>query len=293
MESGIGCFDYAAEKMNWENVAHCEINEFCLTLLKYYWPNAKSFTNLFTMDGRPFRGAIDIITCGFPCQPFSVAGKGEGDKDDRFIWPENMRLIREIRPRFVVAENVPGLLNKHPLVFERVCTDLENEGYEVTPVNIPACATDKDHIRQRWFFIANCNRDGYGNINGFKKDTSAKRKIKSEENKRQRDWDEYTGSVEHVGNDKSQRLSITGASRGWWNGFENSIKRESWIEAATRLCGMDDGIAGRLDTQTISKSKWYRESIRGYGNAVIWEIAFSLFKSIEHATQVNYSNPHK
>lgn len=183
LESGVGCFDYAAEMVGWENVFHCEINPFCRTILKYYWSDAKEYDNLFTMDARQWRGIVDIITCGFPCQPFSTAGKGNGDKDDRFIWPENMRIIRECEPPFIVAENVPGLLNKHPLVFERVCSDMENEGYEVLPVNIPACATQKDHQRQRWFFIAYNNSYGQRNFNGLKKNSGKEKENKSNEDK--------------------------------------------------------------------------------------------------------------
>lgn len=295
LETGIGCFDYAAEKMRWENVFHVEINSFCQTILKYYWPNADSYADIFEFDGRPYRGLIDIITCGFPCQPFSLAGKGRGDKDDRFIWPENMRIIREIEPAYVVAENVPGLLSKHPMVFERVCADLEDEGYQVVPVNIPACAAEEDHERQRWFFIAYNHRYGHGNINGPEKDTSQAGTHKGNGNKRQRSGSE-SGRIYQNDTDNSYTASIRFPGPGQHRGSVNSETirnrkanefkhdhqlKESWLEAATRLCRVDDGTSGGLDPEAISKAKWYRESIRGYGNAVHWKIAYGIFKAIE------------
>jgi DNA (cytosine-5)-methyltransferase 1 len=92
LEAGGGGFDVAAEMKGWDNIFHVEINPFCRQILNYYWPYAKSYSDIFLSDGKPFRGQIDVLTCGFPCQPFSTAGKGKGDKDNRFIWPENMRI---------------------------------------------------------------------------------------------------------------------------------------------------------------------------------------------------------
>ena len=109
--SGIGGFDLAAEWMGWENVFHCEIAEFPRKILNYYWPNAESYEDIKKTDFTKWCGTVDIISGGFPCQPYSAAGKRLGKEDDRHLWPEMLRVIREVQPRFVVGENVAGLLS--------------------------------------------------------------------------------------------------------------------------------------------------------------------------------------
>ncbi len=160
--SGIGGFDLAAEWMGWENVFHCEWNEFGKRVLNYYWPNAISYDDITKTDFTVHRGTIDILTGGFPCQPYSVAGKRKGKEDERHLWPEMLRTIREIQPRYVVGENVVGLISwDGGLVFHEVQTDLENEGYEVWPFILPACAVNAPHRRDRvWFIAKNTKRNG-------------------------------------------------------------------------------------------------------------------------------------
>ena len=153
--SGIGGFDLAAEWMGWENVFHCEWNDFGKQVLKYYWPNSISYDDITKTDFTIHRGEIDILTGGFPCQPYSAAGKRLGKEDDRHLWPEMLRAIREIQPTFVVGENVRGLTNWNGgLVFNEVQADLEANGYEVTPFLLPACAVNAPHRRDRIWFVA-------------------------------------------------------------------------------------------------------------------------------------------
>jgi len=157
--SGIGGFDLAAQWMGWENVAHCEWNTFGQFNLTNYWPNAKTHTDITTTDFTIYRGVIDILTGGFPCQPYSSAGKRKGKEDNRHLWPEMLRAIREIQPTWIVGENVRGLTNWNGgLVFDEVQADLENEGYEVTPFLLPACAVNAPHRRDRIWFIAYSNK---------------------------------------------------------------------------------------------------------------------------------------
>ena len=160
--SGIGGFDLAAEWMGWENVFHCEWNAFGQRVLKHYWPNAECFTDITKSDFKKYYGKIDILTGGFPCQPYSSAGKRKGKDDERHLWPEMLRAIREISPRFVVGENVRGLTNWNGgLVFEEVCAELESYGYQVAPVIIPACGVGAPHRRERiWFVAQNTMRSG-------------------------------------------------------------------------------------------------------------------------------------
>jgi DNA (cytosine-5)-methyltransferase 1 len=153
--SGIGGFDYAAQLMGWENVFHCEWNEFGQRVLKYYWPNAISYHDITKTDFTIHRGRIDVLTGGFPCQPYSLAGKRLGKDDDRHLWPQMLRAIREIQPTWVVGENVFGLINwNEGLVFDEVQADLEAEGYEVQPYVLPACAVNAPHRRDRVWFVA-------------------------------------------------------------------------------------------------------------------------------------------
>lgn len=153
--SGIGGFDLAAEWAGWTNVFNCEIDPFCRRVLAYHFPNAIQYEDIKTTDFRPLRGCVDVLTGGFPCQPFSLAGKRKGTDDNRYLWPEMLRAIRELAPRWVVGENVFGIVNwSDGLVFEQVCADLENEGYEVQPYLIPACAVDAPHRRDRVWFVA-------------------------------------------------------------------------------------------------------------------------------------------
>jgi DNA (cytosine-5)-methyltransferase 1 len=153
--SGIGGFDLASEWIGWENVFHCEWNEFGQKVLKYYWPKAITYNDITKTDFTIHRGSIDILTGGFPCQPYSSAGKRLGKEDSRHLWPEMLRTIREIQPTWVVGENVRGLTNWNGgLVFDEVQADLEAEGYEVTPFLLPACAVNAPHRRDRIWFVA-------------------------------------------------------------------------------------------------------------------------------------------
>jgi len=162
--SGIGGFDLAAEWMGWDNVFHCEWNKFGQQVLHYYFPKAICYEDITKTDFTIHRGTIDILTGGFPCQPYSSAGKRLGKEDERHLWPEMLRAIREIRPRWIVGENVRGLTNWNGgMVFDEVQSDLEAEGYEVTPFLLPACAVNAPHRRDRIWFVAfkNTNENGW------------------------------------------------------------------------------------------------------------------------------------
>jgi len=153
--SGGGGFDLAAEWMGWTNVFHCEKNPFGQSILRHYWPDAQLYEDIITADFTIWRDRVDILTGGFPCQPYSHAGKRLGKEDERHLWPQMLRAIREIRPTVVVGENVYGLVNwSDGLVFEEVCADLEAEGYEVQPVVLPAAAVGAPHRRDRVWFVA-------------------------------------------------------------------------------------------------------------------------------------------
>lgn len=158
--NGIGGFQLAAAWCGWENVFSVEIDKWCNKVTAQHFPNCKQYENIYDFDGKEYEGRIDIISGGFPCQPFSVAGKRKGAEDDRHLWPEMLRVISEVKPSWVVAENVSGLLTiSGGLVFEQVLSDLENAGYEVQPYIVPACATNAPHRRDRLWIVANSSRE--------------------------------------------------------------------------------------------------------------------------------------
>ena len=153
--SSIGGFDLAAEWAGWTNAFNCEIDPFCRKVLKYHFPDAEQYGDIRTTDFTIWRDRIDVLTGGFPCQPFSLAGKRKGTEDDRYLWPEMLRVIRAVRPRWVVGENVFGIVNwSEGMVFDKVCSDLEAAGYEVQPYIIPACGVGAPHRRDRCWFVA-------------------------------------------------------------------------------------------------------------------------------------------
>ena len=146
--------------MGWENVFNCEIDSFCQKVLKYHFPDATQYQDIKTTDFTLWRG-IDILTGGFPCQPFSAAGKRKGTEDDRYLWKEMLRVVREVQPRWVVGENVFGIVNwSGGLVFEQVQTDLEAEGYQVQAYILPAVSVNAPHRRDRVWFVAHAKSVG-------------------------------------------------------------------------------------------------------------------------------------
>ena len=165
--SGIGGFDLAAQWMGWTNVFHVERDPFCRQVLSHHFPESQSFDDVKTFDAAHFRGRVSVISGGFPCQPFSAAGKRAGTSDDRYLWPEMFRIIREARPTYVVAENVRGLLSwNEGLVLDTVCADLEGEGYEVFPTVLPAASVNAPHRRDRIWIVAHSVGAGAGRKGG-------------------------------------------------------------------------------------------------------------------------------
>ena len=191
--SGIGAAEIAADWMGWQSLFHCEIQEFPRRVLEYWYPNAVSYEDITKTDFTPWRGEIDILTGGFPCQPFSCAGQRKGADDNRYLWPEMLRAIREIQPSWVVGENVTGLLSmvqsgeeakvgrtddifeenyiyrkEQRFTLDEICEGLERAGYAVQPFVIPACAVGAPHRRDRVWIVARlavhpyCDRQRHG-----------------------------------------------------------------------------------------------------------------------------------
>lgn len=156
--SGIGGFDLGLERAGMRVEWQVENNDFCREVLKKHWPNTPCHYDITKIDWRDIP-RVDLVCGGFPCQPFSLAGKQRGKADDRYLWPEVVRCLDALRPAWFLGENVPGLIN---LALDQVCTDLESLSYTVWPVCIPACAVDAPHQRQRVWIVAHTSRAGRG-----------------------------------------------------------------------------------------------------------------------------------
>ena len=149
--SGIGGFSLGLERAGMETVAFCESDEFCQKVLNKNWPDVPVHNDIKELDGKKYDGAVELVCGGFPCQPFSVAGKRLGAKDDRSLWPEMFRVICEARAAWVIAENVPGIIK---MELDQVLSDLESGGYSTQAFTVPACAVDAPHKRERVWVVA-------------------------------------------------------------------------------------------------------------------------------------------
>jgi DNA (cytosine-5)-methyltransferase 1 len=253
--SGIGGFDLAAE---W--------NEFGQKVLHYYWPNAELFTDITKSDFTKYANKIDVLTGGFPCQPYSQAGKRLGKEDDRHLWPEMLRAIREIKPSWVVGENVYGLVNWNGgLVFHEVQTDLEAEGYEVWPYVLPACSVNSPQKRDRVWFIAHSNKVARESMG----------KCKDEITKQ---WDEKIRCK-----DRNEFYLVLDRDI-----FKIRKTGEQEIICESPLISDIDGISLQLDRITFQN--WVNQSNGAYGNAIVPQVVYQIFKAIEQYEHQRPSN---
>ena len=313
--SGIGGFDLAAEWMGWENVFHCEWNDFGKKVLHHYWPKAISYHDITKTDFTIHRGTIDILTGGFPCQPYSMAGKRKGKEDERHLWPEMLRAIKEIQPRWVVGENVYGLVNwSNGLVFHEVQADLEAAGYEVFPYVLPAVSVNAPHRRDRIWFVAHPNRNGLNGSNcqheeqpseggeyaqrnfeqmgGNVADTECEGlswgdKTRQENNINWQDtklWRSSSRYNQKIDNNVADTNGIGLRGQSNRTGESRFIGQNEpgnyWQNFPTQspICTGDDGLSSRLDNITFSK--WRNESIKAAGNAIVPQVALQIFKTI-------------
>ena len=303
--SGIGGFALAVDRV-WPNSEHifCDTDLFCRAVLKKHWPNSLIYGDIRTitdtdwnrlqeqgaeqqtggdrqfletptnstsggfwqreaianekghasesehnreLEGgfeRPYRFQCDLLTGGFPCQPFSQAGRRRGTDDDRYLWPEMLRVIQLTKPTWVIAENVRGLLTiEQGVVFEHVCLDLEGSGYEVQPLIIPAVSVNAPHRRDRIWIIAH----------------NAQNSI----SQRSRRGMEGGGQIL-----ERQSSEIKDARPSW---------EENWIEVATRLCTLDDGLPNGLPRPR----GWRNAALKAVGNSIVPQVAEEIMKAIK------------
>ena len=246
--SGLGGFSLGLERTGYfKTIAFCEIDKYCSLILDKHWKGIKIYNDVrkinkeqFDTDGIEYP---DIITGGFPCQPFSVAGKQKGTGDDRHLWPEMFRIIKTFKPKFVIGENVKGLINiQDGVVFETVCTDLESEGYEVQAFNIPAAGVGAPHRRERIWILAtlgNSELNGSSTTkitrsiietsNNNKKGENATREFEGTSKSRYSQDVANTESERTRSNNEGIRQGISGTSRG-----QETIGTKEYVENSRR-----------------------------------------------------------
>nr|DAO91010.1 MAG TPA: Cytosine specific methyltransferase [Caudoviricetes sp.] len=303
--AGIGGFSLALEEVfNEAKINHifCEWAEFPAAVLKKHWPNgifygdiadlvtdtnsqryqdgvAKTETarrsDLCSGTGGDKNQALTILTGGFPCQPFSHAGRRKGTADDRYQWPNMFRVIQNVKPDWVIAENVRGLVTWNDgMVLEQVCADLEGEGYEVQPFIIPAVAVNAPHRRDRVWIIAHCANP---RAKGLQKqeispdDAADARRVRRKQ-----------GSSENIQPESKKPERQNSHYLGW---------ERDWREVAITTCNarMDDGFSRKVDGVSYSFAKWRNESIKAYGNAIVPQVAMEIFRAIKMMVELNYT----
>ena len=287
--SGIGGFDIAGEWAGFRTVVFCEKEEFCQKVLKKHWPEIPIIPEIRDFDGTEWQGAT-LLTAGVPCQPASTAGKRKGKIDDRWLWPEALRITEGAKPRWCIFENPTGILAlERGLVFEELLVELEGQGYKVQPVIIPACSVNAPHRRDRVWIVAN-NESGR-----FKRRSISIRQRKSQEatciidgenshaSDSQRERLEGTepernscpdGRTSKCLNDASDSTS-QGLSRIQESQFKQSVFhaqrgdwQKDWYEVATRFCRVDDGIPA-----------WVHR-LKALGNAIVPQVAYEILRHI-------------
>ena len=338
--SGIGAAEIAAEMLGWENVFHCEINPFGRKVLEYWFPNSDSYEDITKTDFSSYRGKIDILTGGFPCQPFSYAGKRGGQSDDRYLWHEMLRVIEEVRPTWVIGENVNGITtmvesysvtevgsestlfgegngfhryrSEQSFTIERICRDLESKGYSVQPMLIPACSVGAPHRRDRIFIVAynvadsDCGDDlresGKYEGEGKEKRLSKWNEVRKfgesgdvrSESEREFICDGWRKFVSDTGCEGLERENEAGSEKGReWMHIRRNIAgcyrktalkpKERWatFPSVSPVYRRNDGIPFPLDNLTIPFGKWKTESMKAYGNAIVPQVMYQIFKCID------------
>ncbi|MEC5143055.1 DNA (cytosine-5-)-methyltransferase [Chitinophaga sp. 180180018-2] len=260
--SGIGGFDLAARWVGWENIFQVEIDPFCQQVLAVQFPETNRFKDVTQFNTTQYDGTIDVISAGFPCQPFSLAGKRQGSSDDRYLWPHMLRIINQIRPTWVVGENVAGITSlvhaenptgmahqralwvedqihysRQRYIIDTICQDFEHVGYSVIPIIIPACAVGAWHRRDRVWFLAYTN--------GGRR----------------------SGNQHRLGHEETDLF----AQLHPWFPFGHISEVEGLLLSQPGFIRLFDGVPLPL----------VRKQIKAFGNAIVPQVAYQIFKCIQ------------
>lgn len=290
--SGIGGFDLAAQWAGWHNTFQVELDPWCQRILTKNFPNVERHTDIRTFDPAPYADTVDVLSGGFPCQPYSQAGQRKGTDDPRHLWPEMLRVIRTIQPRWVVGENVRGLVNwSGGMVFEQVCLDLESAGYTVQPFIFPAASVNAPHERQRVWFVAHTTRlserEQANEIKPFTNSGQTRTQSCSSSqphphpnhqrqqqpqrpDHKERRWPDHMGKKDSTDPHRQRCSQLHPPTLPERPRRISGHHFDIWHKWTTQppVCRMDDGIPHRVDR------------IRGLGNAIVPQLAFRIFDAI-------------
>ena len=282
--SGIGGLDLAAEWAGFRTVGQCEWADYPRAVLEKHWPGLPRWRDIRTLTKESFfeqtgLRTVDVISGGFPCQPFSFAGKRRGKDDDRYLWPEMLRVIRELQPTWVIGENVPGIVN---LALDEVLASLEAEGYEVQCFLVPACGVDAPHRRERCVIVAYSNKKRQ-NEQFLTSVTVEKTQSCGTSDKERTFPDSYHQRFQKSGQ-KSKLKEIF---------KKNRTEFESGGESQPRVGGMDDGFSCWLDepegVPRVNGTVKYRVArIQCLGNAVVPQQFYPFFAAIAEIERSDY-----
>jgi DNA (cytosine-5)-methyltransferase 1 len=298
--SGIGGIDLAAEWAGFQTVGQCELDDYCVKVLEKHWPAVPRWRDIrdVTADSVRDRGidTVTVVSGGFPCQPFSVAGKRRGKEDDRFLWSEMLRVVSELRPAWVLGENVAGIVS---LALNEVLSDLEGEGYEVQPFIIPACGVNAPHRRDRVFIVAWSSNRGHWNCGEISQmaqgqDTKPTRVREDVADTRsQRRQQKPRGTYGDEGEDEGRSSLYHYQSPGYGEGSGTGDVSDTECNRLEepRFCGIPKGAAG-----TITDGSWWAtepdvgrvvnglphrvDRLRCLGNAVVPQQVYPILKAI-------------
>jgi len=279
--SGIGGFSLALESTgHFETVGFVEWDKWCRKVLSKHWPDVKQRGDITKVGGDEF-GEIDIITGGFPCQPFSQAGKRRGKEADRWLWPEMLRIIDTAKPRWVIAENVAGIIR---MELDTVLADLETIGYTTGAVVVPAVATDAPHRRDRVWIVANATAPRFQESEGQtgkSRETIVRFESESLPNGTMADT---TGK--RMERNRTDREQEPGAQiREGLSGCNRSGSRTKNRHIKSRLGGVVDGVSRWLDEpkgvgRTTTHRKGRNHRLKMLENAIVPQVAFQVAMAI-------------
>jgi DNA (cytosine-5)-methyltransferase 1 len=268
--SGIGGFALAAQWMGWETIAFCEQDKYCQKVLGKNFPDTSIYNDIRTI---PRIGGIDLITGGFPCQPFSVAGKQASKEDDRYLWPAMLQVIEQEKPTWVIGENVGGIIN---LALDQVLADLEAKDYSCQSFIIPACSLNAPHRRDRVWIVAHTNSksqpDGTLNEQKSLEDTHSsrwKQSLQEMEGRQTKHSDNSCSEPEILAHTNNRHCPKKEEIQSRRNPIDPGSQRQHGGWATEPSVGrVANGIPRRVDR------------CKALGNAVVPQIPFEIFKAI-------------
>ena len=298
--SGIGGFSLGAEANGIPTVAFVEKDPFCQKVLRKHWSNTPIISDIRTVKGEDYEtDGVTIVSGGFPCQPFSQAGKRKGTDDDRYLWDETLRVVTETKPRWFIGENVDGLVNiQDGMVLRQVQDDLEKEGFQVQCLVVPASGIGAWHQRKRVWIIGHNVSNTIGELSDGCSGTTrhSESELKGMVSDEAKNWNKVWSETERCDQQTESRgnvsdTTVKGLER---HGTQSSDLQESkerqnnsdrgsqgqhtWWQTESKLRGVPHGISYELDKDRANR-------IKALGNSIVPQIAYQLFKSIVTVTK--------